>query len=183
MYDDGRGCSNAVHCNVSLPTISSSTEGMCYLYIAMFVQVVTMMHVFIFKSAKSTLGFIQSSPAIPDPMSLVSPSATSVIVSHKVSTAPILLSPSILSSSSTALPSSASLISVPIPVESTSVYLTINTISEPIIVTTEQTSAITEMLNMAMETTSVMATPLESQSPLLNQLPPTSTTWNRICKF
>ena len=32
MYGDGRGCSNVVHCNVSLPTISSSTEGMCYLY-------------------------------------------------------------------------------------------------------------------------------------------------------
>ena len=29
IYDDGRGCSNVVHCNISSPTISSSTEGMC----------------------------------------------------------------------------------------------------------------------------------------------------------
>ena len=29
MYDDGRGCSNVVHCNISSPIINSSTEGMC----------------------------------------------------------------------------------------------------------------------------------------------------------
>ena len=142
----------------------------CIIASHMPVQVAMMMHVFIFKSATSTISFIPSSSVTLDPTLLVSPSATSVIVSHEVSATSMFLSPSILASSS-------------IPVESTSAYLTIDTISKSAIVITKQTSVITEILSMTTETTLVMATPLESQSVLLNQSSPTSATQNKICKL